>query len=331
MPNISKITKSGSDVEQVVIKLMNKGFTNLQDLSDAVLSQTGNRVSLMCLCRYMKSHNIKRSVIEPKPMSYIPRELLSKLSLLTYGTTLVGAYLKFLKLTNTKKSDMKNGRTDAQSFNQGPTSIIQAIHYIPTVRQNTLNYHTHNKKGQFFSSAQFKEHVMQVPCILVWIWDNRFTNLLKECKLCSLIVSKHYADDKHIPLDIDWSRYSPSDNEVILKSKDLRPEPDYLILGSDSKLSGLSPSIIKKIFFPEHEHMRIIVSSSRLMTNNITDYERYISNNKDLEYEIRLNILNDLMKRNDLGPDMIGVIETIKKFMNQQQKLKEDKIDKVRM
>lgn len=255
-------------------------------------------------------------------------EMLSKLPLLTYGTTLGGAYYKFLKLTNSVKSDKQNGRSNSQSMNQGDTSLIHAIYYIPTVRQRSLALHSRKgKNGQFFSSAHLKHHIMQCPCILVWLWDNKYTLLWVNGKLYTLPVSEKYADKHNLESRKDIHRYSPTDTEVILESKDLRPEPAYVILGKDiidaySTLinAGYNRVIhlptIQKLFFPDSKQkMRFIIANHRLMISSITDFERYISHNRNLEYELRLVILKDLLRRVDIPREWRETIKTIRKFM----------------
>lgn len=241
----------------------------------------------------------------------------------TYGTTLLGAYAKMLKLTNTKTSDKKNGRTKAQSFNSGRNAILQATFYIPTVRQRTLACHTEKGKvGGFYPTAHLKDHIMQLPCILVWFWDSRFTKLLVDKKLGTLPVSMHFAEKHGIRnIELEYGRYNPEDTEITLEHKDLRPVPDYIIL--PYLLSRNNQHIIEDIFFPDARGvLRFIFAEHSLLANSRNSFEKYVSSEREIEYKLRLLIYKDLISRNDIPRDWNGWLNKIRFFMNEGRNLK---------
>ena len=248
-------------------------------------------------------------------------KVLRHMPILTYGTTLLGAYCKLLKLTNTKNSDKKNNRTYAQSLNRGDNAILQAMFYIPTVRQRSIATHTHlGKHGGFYSSSYLKEHIMHTPCIMVWFWDSRFTKLLNENKLGSVPISMHFAEKNDIDdINLEYGLYNPNDTEIVLEHKDLRPNPDYILISSSIKHTNIkSKCLVKDIFFPDISYKtRFLMINDSFLKNPNDDigFEKYIYSNRKIELQIRKAILNDLYGVNKIPKEWRGWINKIRFYI----------------
>ena len=240
------------------------------------------------------------------------------MKLLTYGTTLLGAYAKMLKLTNTKKSDEKNHRTKAQSWNNGRTSIAQAIGYVPTVWNRSIACHTEEgmKCGRF-DYNHLPHHLMQCPVILVWIWDERFTKFIKDKKACTIPFSLHFAEKNDIKdIKIHWGTYNPEDGEFVLKHKDMRPNPDFIVLGSNaletSKLNTEQLSwLINYVFFPDSNLKGILFSKRKLLSPPTKPINKYLSKNSIIEYEIRKDIYNYISNMKTIPNEWKGWISSV--------------------
>jgi len=240
------------------------------------------------------------------------------MKLLTYGTTLLGAYSKMLKLTNTKMSDEKNHRTKAQSFNNGRISIVQAAHYISTVRNRSIACHTEkDMKCGRFDYNHLPHHLMQCPVILVWIWGKKFMEFVNNKEACTIPFSLHFAEKNNINnINIKWGNYNPEDGEFILKHKDMRPDPDFIVLGSDSlettKLSSKQLSwLINYVFFPDSKIKGYIYSKRKLLSPPTKPVDKYLSKNSIIEYEIRKAIYNYIHNMNPIPKEWKGWMSSV--------------------
>lgn len=223
--------------------------------------------------------------------------LLNRLSILTYGNCLGGIVMPYLKLTSTERSDRKNGRYHCQSLNQGCNSLVHSISYTQTTRQNlVLKTMTREYTNGYVDWNKYY-NVLTIPIIVGWFWDWRLTSLLKNGDLCSLPVSLHYMEKEKLKvLNIDWNIYNPIHPEILLKTKDIRPEPHFiLVCEKDLKKYGLTPYKLKKLFFTRWKNVVIIPTNYSLYNATVDNYEKYIKTDRPMESKLRLQIINYLL------------------------------------
>jgi len=191
----------------------------------------------------------------------------------TYGSSSKTLSNPLIKITNTKVDDKLNGRTNAQSLNNGKNCFTCAMMYCQTTKTHVLHSNGIKSKGGHQTSNGLHEDA--IPIISVWCgydWREEIEQKYGKGHITSRRVSNHHAKIQGIssiqPFHNKSNWYSPdfeNDAEIIVQDKRIMPKPDFILVSSDAQKLGISLEQFRQKFNVSEK--TILIQSGTILTN----------------------------------------------------------------